>query len=185
LIEMFRGIPSDCPAAFFVVQHGPTWMLETFSLALERETGFKFSLADEGMVPERGHAYLSPGDRHLYIRHGAARLGLSDDPPENFVRPAADPLFRSASTFFGRYCIGVVLTGMGRDGSKGVVHVKAAGGLVFAQDPETAVANSMPKNAIATGSVAKVFSLPQMSEAIAAEVNRLSAELDLKSRNPR
>ena len=183
LIELFRAIPSTCPAAFFIVQHGPAWMLETFSLAMERDTKFKFCLAKEGMVPVPGQAYLSPGDKHLYIHSTSARLGLSDDQPENFVRPAADPLFRSASSFFGRYCIGLVLTGMGRDGAQGIAHVKARGGLVFVQDPDTAVACSMPKTAIATGSVDKVLSLSQMSEAVTAEANRLSAELAMKLRS--
>lgn len=183
LIKLFKAIPATCEAAFFVVQHGPAWMLETFSPALERETGFKFCLGAEGTVPVRGRAYLSPGDRHLVIHAGSGRLGLSEDPPENFVRPAADPLFRSASSFFGRYCIGLVLTGMGRDGAKGASHVKAGGGLVFVQDPATAVVCSMPKTVIAAGAADKVLSLPEMSETIVAEAHRLSTELDLKLRN--
>lgn len=182
LIELFKTLPPTCEAAFFVVQHGPKWMLETFAATLERDTGFKFTLAREGLPAECGHAYLAPGDCHLYIHQGSGsvRMGLSDSPPENFVRPAADPLFHSAAGFFGRYCVGVVLTGMGRDGVKGATYVKSAGGAILVQDPETAVAPSMPRTVVSAGLADKVLPLPQLGEAITAETLRLSLALKMK-----
>lgn len=185
LIELFKALPPTCEAAFFVVQHGPKWMLETFASTLERETKFKFTLASEGMPAMCGQAYLSPGEQHLYIHPGAGsvRLGLSDGPPENFVKPAADPLFHSAAGFFGRYCVGVVLTGMGRDGVKGASYVKSAGGTILVQDPETAVASSMPRTVVSAGLADKVLPLAQLGESIVAETLRLSVALKMKLKN--
>ena len=110
-------------AAFFVVQHGPAWMLETFSQRLMKETSFKVKMAANYMVPELGTVYLAPGDKHMLVDEHTLKLVINDGPKENFVRPAADPLFRSVAKAFGRYTVAVVLTGLGKDGSQGVLHL--------------------------------------------------------------
>lgn len=182
LTALFRSLPRQCAAAFFVVQHGPAWMLDMFALQLQRDTGFEFLLAREGMVPETSYAYLAPGDRHMCVQASPLALRLNAGAPENFVRPAADPLFRSASQAFGRFCVAAVLTGMGRDGAQGVIEIKSGNGVSLAQDPETAMAPSMPRTVIAARLADKILPLTELGAAIAGEVARLSAELKFESR---
>ncbi|MGE5499326.1 MAG: chemotaxis protein CheB, partial [Syntrophothermus sp.] len=97
---------------------------------------------------KKGEIYLAPGDMHMLINPEKLEIELSDGPPENFVKPSADPLFRSAAKVFGNRLIGVVFTGMGHDGSIGAGYINAAGGVVIAQDPSTAIANSMPQTLV-------------------------------------
>lgn len=176
LIEVFKNMPDNTNAAFYIVQHGPSWMLETFSIRLQKETPLKVSLASNGIVSEPGNIYIAPGDRHLRIEAGTLKLMLDDGPKENFVRPAADPLFRSASQAFGQYCIAVILTGLGRDGSQGAAQISSVQGTVIIQDPVTAVAPSMPRTAIESGVPHKLVPLNEMSKIIAQTVFPLSAQ---------
>ena len=142
LTEVLRGLPPSISskAAFFLVQHGPEWMLSTFTSRIQGDTSLEVVLGSQGMPVKPGHLYLAPGDRHLTVRPGHYTLKVSNDPPENFVRPAADPLFHSTAEAFGRYCVGVILTGMGRDGTRGAAYIHRVGGVVLAQDPSSAMA---------------------------------------------
>jgi len=94
--------------------------------------------------------YLAPADRHVVVQQGPV-LELSEEPMENYLRPSADPLFRSAARVFGSKCAAVVLSGLGIDGGSGAAQVAAAGGLVLAQDPSEALDPSMPNNVIQAG----------------------------------
>lgn len=172
LSRVIRALPADCRAAFLVVQHGPSWMLEAFAERLRREGPFPVELARDGALLAEGRVYLAPGGRHLCVEGGPPRLALREDPPENFRRPAADPLFRTAADVFGPRCLAVVLTGMGRDGALGAARVLAAGGGVLAQDPERSVAPSMPQTLVAAGIPDAVLALEAMAEAIAEAVSR-------------
>ncbi len=183
LIEIFRNVPQDIDAAFFVVQHGPPWMLETFSQRLQRETKLNVSLASNNAKPEPGNIYIAPGDRHLRIENGTMNLILDDGPKENFVRPAADPLFRSAAQAFGKYCVGVILTGLGRDAAQGAAQVASINGQILVQDPETAVAPSMPRTVIETGIRHKIISLADMAKAIEDAVRPMAAKLKEEHEN--
>ncbi len=180
LIELFRQIPEDTYASFYVVQHGPTWMLETFSQRLQKETKLKVSLAANGMQSEPGNVYIAPGDKHLRIENGTYRLLLDEGPKENFVRPAADPLFRSVAAAYGKYCVGVVLTGLGRDGAQGAAHIASAQGVVIVQDPETAVAPSMPKTIIEGGIQHRMAPLNSIGKLISETVFPLAAKIKKK-----
>lgn len=177
LIELFKSMPDKINASFFVVQHGPSWMLETFSQRLQRETSFNVTLATDGIVPEVDHIYISPGDKHMRIDPATYKIFLDEGPKENFVRPAADPLFRSAAEAFGKYCVGVVLTGLGRDGAQGASQIAAVKGVVIVQDPETAVAPSMPTTVVQSGINCKVLPLSAIGKEIAETVFPLSASL--------
>ena len=161
----------------FLVVHGPAWMLETFSTRLQKETTMTVRLAEEGMETRAGEMYLAPGDRHMVVESGSLRIRLNMDAPENYMRPAADPLFRSAAAAFGRHCIAVVLTGMGRDGTLGAATIAAAGGKVIAQDPRTAVASSMPQTVVNIGAASSVVPLDALGEALRTQVLALAAEL--------
>jgi two-component system chemotaxis response regulator CheB len=173
LIEIFKRIPEDTPAAFYVVQHGPPWMLETFAQRLQRETPLHVNLAIHNAPSEPGNIYIAPGDRHLRINPVDLRIQLDDGPKENYVRPAADPLFRSASAAYGKYCIAVILTGLGRDASQGAAQIASHQGLVLVQDPATAIAPSMPKTVIETGIVHNLVPLDRMSEEIISNITEM------------
>ena len=104
------------------------------------------SLAVNGMKIEKGNVYISPGDKHLKVDPKSFKIILDDGPKENFVRPSADPLFRSVADAFGKYSLGVILTGLGRDGALGTAQIASVKGTVLVQDPDTAVAPSYAVN---------------------------------------
>ncbi len=180
LIEVFRGISGSINASFFVVQHGPPWMLETFSQRLQKETPLNVMLAVNGQSISSGNIYISPGDKHLRVDPKNYHIILDDGPKENFVRPAADPLFRSIADAFGRYSVGVVLTGLGRDGTQGCAMISSVKGAILVQDPETAVAPSMPNTVISSGIVHRKVPLADMAKAISETVFPLAAGLKQK-----
>ncbi len=133
LVEFFQNMPDKISASFFVVQHGPSWMLETFSSRLQKETAYDVLLASNGILPEVGCIYIAPGDKHMRIEPSTYKIVLDEGPKENFVRPAADTLFRSVAAAYGRYGIGVVLTGLGRDGAQGAAQIASVKGTVIVQ----------------------------------------------------
>lgn len=174
LATVLKQLPVTPTAAFLLVVHGPAWMLETLAGRLRPLLAMPVKLAVHGETLIPGTIYLAPGERHLLVQPGSLALSLSDTPPENYVRPAADPLFRSAAQAFGRHCIGVVLTGLGRDGTLGALHVAAAGGVVIAQDPAGAVAGSMPQTVIDSGAVTTVVPLERMAATLLDHIQRLA-----------
>ncbi|MBP9212155.1 MAG: response regulator [Bacteroidetes bacterium] len=148
LLKLFKDIPPIDSAAFMLVQHGPAWMLESFADRLRATASMPVVIGKEGMELQPGRIHLSPGDRHMIVDPVSQQLRIIDDPPENFCKPAADPLFRSIAAAFGAGSIGIVLTGMGRDGSIGAGFIRAAGGTVIAQDPATAILPTMPQSIV-------------------------------------
>jgi len=177
LIEVFRQVPDEIYASFFIVQHGPSWMLETFAQRLQKETKLKVSLAANNIEIEKGCIYIAPGDKHLRIEQHTFKMLLDEGPKENFVRPAADPLFRSIASAFGKYSIGVILTGLGRDGAQGAAQISSVQGVVIVQDPETAVAPSMPRTVIEGGVPHKLAPLSTIGKVIAETAFPLAARL--------
>jgi two-component system chemotaxis response regulator CheB len=146
--EVVSKLKSTDKAAFFIIMHGPAWMLQTFAERLNTLAQMPVHLAKNGLAAKPGNIYLAPGDFHTVLNPEKMELMLNDDPPENYVRPSADPLFKSVAVKFQSRTIGVVLTGMGHDGSIGCGYIAAAGGRVIAQDPATAVLPSMPESII-------------------------------------
>ena len=176
LTKVFNMLAPTFRATFFVVQHGPAWML---AQRLKRKTTMRVSLAKDGVRAVPGEIYVAPGSRHLLIESGSLTLRLADNSPEGFIFPSANLLFRSAAKAFGRHCVAVVMTGMGYDGSRGAAIVATSGGVVIAQDPETAGARSMPQTVIEMGIPKSVVALEHIAETITRYVNRLFAEIDL------
>ncbi|PKL89531.1 MAG: hypothetical protein CVV23_04775 [Ignavibacteriae bacterium HGW-Ignavibacteriae-2] len=148
LIKFFKNIGVINNAAFLVVQHGQEWMLKTFAKSLQQNINMPVHLGSDNLEIKPGNVYLAPGDKHMVIVKNSAVLEFLDTPPENFVRPSADPLFKSIASAFGNKSIGVVLTGMGRDGSIGAGYISAAGGTIIAENPQTAILPSMPNSVI-------------------------------------
>ncbi len=144
LNDVVARLTPTSDAVYFIVQHAPAWALEAMVARWNKLTPMHVAFAETGMPIEGGGIYVAPKERHLAIHPDRGSLMLLDDPPENFVRPSADPLFRSIATRFGKWSIGVVLTGMGRDGVRGAQYIRGVGGRIIVQDPKTAVAPSMP-----------------------------------------
>jgi two-component system, chemotaxis family, protein-glutamate methylesterase/glutaminase len=139
-------LPSDLPAAVFVVLHIPSRSIGLLSTVASAAGPLPACQAEDGMRIERGHVYIAAPDHHLILVDGHIRLGRG--PRENMVRPAIDPLFRSAALSYGPRAIGVVLSGLLSDGASGLNAIKRCGGLALVQDPEDAVADEMPRRAL-------------------------------------
>lgn len=170
------SLDPELRAAYFLVLHGPGWMLETFTERLVGICKVNVRMAEDRAPIEVGSLHVCPGDVHLKIEGGRTRL--SNEPAENFVRPAADPLFRSLAQAYGKKGLGVVMTGMGRDGSLGAQYVHHAGGRILVQDPTTAVAASMPRTVLGMGCVQQILRLEELGTGIGQHVRELSTQLE-------
>ena len=144
---LFKELGKIDNAVFFITQHGPKWMLKASVEFLQRETSMEVFLGKEDLKILPGRIYIAPGDRHLTIGKDL-KIHLLDTPPENFVKPSADPMFKSIAEVFGSKAIGVVLTGMGTDGSVGCGYIFSEGGKIIVEDPATAILHAMPSSVI-------------------------------------
>jgi two-component system chemotaxis response regulator CheB len=141
------GLRPDVNAAIFIVLHLPATRTSQLPELLSSWGPVPAVHPADGEVIRAGRIYVAPpGDRHMTVRKW--RVRLTAGPKENHVRPAADPLFRSAAAAYDGRVIGVVLTGCDSDGSKGLAQVAACGGITVVQDPEEAHEPSMPFNAL-------------------------------------
>jgi len=159
--EIVPTLPDDLGVPIFIVQHMPALFTKTLAERLDRSGAIEVVEAADGDPVVPGRVYLAPGGHHLAVaRVGTAvMVTITDDPPENSCRPAADVLFRSAADVYGGGVLAIVLTGMGHDGLHGSEAVRAAGGSVIAQDAETAVVASMPGGVAAAGLTDAVVAL--------------------------
>lgn len=150
LAEVIPGLPATLDAAVIVVQHMPPGFTEGLARRLDQLAALPVSEASDGQLLRAGAVYLAPGGRHLRVRREAAevRFVLSDEPPVHGVRPAADPLFASVAHCFGAHAVGVILTGMGRDGVEGLGAIHDAGGRALVQDEATSIIYGMPAQAL-------------------------------------
>lgn len=150
--DLLSRVPADLKAAFLVVQHMPPYFTATFAERLNRTSPFQVKEAEDGDVVRRGLALLAPGDFHMKIEKkrvggGVERvIRLTKEPPVHELRPSIDVTMASAAENFPAPVIGVILTGMGADGSAGAAAIRRAGGRAIVQDPETAVLDSMPRS---------------------------------------
>lgn len=149
LAELVPALPGNLPAAVVVVQHMPPRFTRSLAARLDGASAFRVLEAGEGEPLRAGHAYLAPGGAHLRIRRAAQayETELGEDGPVWGVRPSADILFASVARHFGPRTVGVVLTGMGRDGSEGLRALREVGGWTIAQDEESSIIYGMPKMA--------------------------------------
>ena len=157
LIALFENLPADLPAAFLVVLHIPAHEPSVLHSILARVTSMRVVAAQEGQRIEAGTVYVAIADRHLMITEDGIRL--TRGPKECRARPAVDVLFRSAAQSAGKNAVGVILTGMGKDGAQGMLEMKAAGAYNFAQDEASCVVFGMPREAIAIGATHEVGAL--------------------------
>jgi two-component system chemotaxis response regulator CheB len=155
-----------------LVQHMPQDFTRSLAESLARQTRRRVVEATNGAALSSADVFVAPGGRHLVLRGPRAnpQLGLSDTPPENGCRPAADVLFRSLAATLGRDVLAVILTGMGCDGTAGLRAVRRAGGYIIAQDEASSVVWGMPGSAVRAGVADEVRPLSEISATVAAIV---------------
>lgn len=165
-------MPADSPG-IVMVQHMPAKFTAAFAHRLDQSSSIEVREARDGDLVHSGLALLAPGDRHLsVVRNGpdSYRVRLDEGPLVNRHRPSVDVLFESAAASAGNRTIGILLTGMGRDGARGLLKLKDAGALTIAQDRSTSVVFGMPKAAIDLGAAGAVMPLPMIPAAVLAEL---------------
>ena len=169
-------LPPDCPG-IVIAQHMPESFTKSFAQRLDNLCKISVKEAENGDRILPGHAYIAPGHSHLLVKRSGAHYvcELSDGPPVNRHRPSVDVLFRSAANQVGHHAIGVILTGMGKDGAQGMLEMKHAGAYNFAQDEASCVVFGMPKEAIATGGVDEIVPLQNMAARIMGHLSSLGS----------
>jgi len=152
--DVLLGMPPDAPAVL-ITQHMPPGFTKSFAERLDRLCRLRVQEAVNGERALPGHAYIAPGDSHLVVRRSGADyiLGVNQDPPVNRHRPSVDVLFHSAANTVGRNAIGVILTGMGKDGAAGMFELKRSGAYTLGQDEASCVVYGMPREAFILGGV--------------------------------
>lgn len=168
LQSIFSAFPGDLPFSLVVSQHMPPGFTRTFAERLNRTSAFEVTEARDGDPVRAGCALIAPGGRNMVFQRtdGEVTVRLLDpEPGENYL-PSVDRMFRSGAEVFGPQLLGVVLTGMGNDGSLGVRAIKGSGGQVLSEAEESAVIFGMPRAAMATGMVDAVVPLDRMSDEI-------------------
>jgi two-component system chemotaxis response regulator CheB len=158
LERLLPRLAADFPAGVLVVQHMPAHFTEALAERLDQLSPLRVREARDGDRIGQGTVLIAPGDHHVVVERGG-NLRLMSSPPVNGCRPSADVTFQSAAPIYGSRMIGVVMTGMGKDGALGLTAVRAAGGRVVAQDKDSCVIWGMPKAAIDAGVVHDVVAL--------------------------
>jgi two-component system, chemotaxis family, protein-glutamate methylesterase/glutaminase len=172
LTELLAALPLELPVPIVVTQHMPPTFTRLLAEGLAAKTGYPVFEAMNGDPVEPGVVLIAPGDHHLTFARtrGGVVVRLSQQPPENCCRPAVDVMFRSLAETYPGEALGVVLTGMGKDGLRGAEAIHAARGVVFAQDEETSVVWGMPGFVANAGLAHRVLPLHRMADAVAAAV---------------
>lgn len=158
----------------FITQHMPPTFTKTLADNIQDKTGIPCVEAEDGMSVANGHAYVAPGDYHMHVVKGAGgmTIRLSQDPPENYCRPAVDVMYRSLIEVYGNQFLSVILTGMGSDGLKGAQTLTEKQGVVIAQDEQTSVVWGMPGAVSEAGICYDILPLERIGEKINMIMNK-------------
>jgi two-component system chemotaxis response regulator CheB len=169
LLKLLAGLDLPAPLYAFLVQHIHPRFTPLLVRRLAEVSPVPVREAEDGATVQPGCFYVAPGGRHLVVERaqpGAYRTRLTDDPPQHGVRPSVDALFASLATAFGPRVVGVVLTGMGRDGLEGARAIKARGGIILAEAEASCVVYGMPRALAEAGVADGLVPLDSMTEAI-------------------
>jgi len=171
LLAILRTLPIDAPG-IVIVQHMPERFTAQFAARLDSLCAISVKEARTGDTVLRGQALVAPGNHHMLLKRVAGRyqVDVSDGPLVNRHRPSVDVLFRSAARYAGANAIGVILTGMGNDGARGMVEMKQAGAYTIAQDEASCVVFGMPAEAIKHGATERVLPLDRIASEILMRV---------------
>lgn len=174
LATLLPTLATDLPVPVVVVQHMPPVFTRLLAERLDAQSRVTVAEARDGEWLTAGRVLIAPGGRHLVVRRrgASAVVELSDEPPENFCRPAVDVLFRSVADVYGDRVLAVVLTGMGRDGELGARTIRDAGGSVWVQDDASSVVWGMPGAIANAGLASRVLPLSQIGRQVAAALAR-------------
>ncbi|MGA8864778.1 MAG: CheB methylesterase domain-containing protein [Gallionella sp.] len=168
-IKVFlSGLPANAPP-ILITQHMPESFTKSFVERLNGLCSMRVKVAEHQENILAGNAYVAPGHSHMLVEQvpGAAyRILLNRDPPVNRHRPSVEVLFQSAARVLGGNAVGVMLTGMGKDGAAAMLEMHQAGAYNFAQNEASCVVFGMPREAIALGAVDEVVSLDNMAERV-------------------
>jgi two-component system chemotaxis response regulator CheB len=178
LASVIPELPRELPAAVLIVQHMPAGFTKSLARRLDAVSRLTVAEACHGDVVVNGRAYIAPGGCHMRVDmvDGVPRIVVDEHaPPVWGVRPAADPLFRSLAAAFGPACVGVVLTGMGRDGAEGLRAIREAGGAAIVQDRETSTVYGMPNAALRLAGADHVVPLAGVAPAVGRLLARAEA----------
>jgi two-component system chemotaxis response regulator CheB len=167
LKEILMRLPADCPP-ILVTQHMPATFTPAFARRLDQECPMTVSEANHNERVEAGHAYIAPGGYHLELVRSGSHFACSvhDGPAVSGHRPSADVLFRSAAHIAGSNSIGVILTGMGKDGAEGLLDLRQSGAMTLGQDEASSLIYGMPRVAFERGAVIRQLPLSEIADAI-------------------
>lgn len=171
--QVLQGLPAEVPPVV-IVQHMPPVFTRSFAERLDRLSALRVKEAEDGDLLESGHAYIAPGDYHLQVARDGSRYRarVVQTPPVNRHRPSVDVLFDSVAQASGASAVGVLLTGMGADGARGLKQMRDAGACTIAQDEETCVVFGMPREAIQMGGAEFVLPLPRIAHKVVELLDR-------------
>ena len=174
--QVLASLPADAPG-IVIAQHIPKAFSTPFARRMNANCALTVCEAQDGQQIVPGHVYIAPGDRHLLVARDGARYvcSLDDGAAVNRHKPSVDVLFRSVAQNAGRNAIGVLLTGMGKDGARGLLEMHAVGSRTLAQDEATSIVWGMPGEAVALGAVEEVRPLTEIAPRLCA----LSAAMDI------
>ncbi len=177
LTEVIPRLPADLPVPVAVVQHMPPVFTGALAENLDKKSALAVVEAEDGTPLEAGRVYIAPGGKQMRIGGSSTSpvVRVTDDPPENHCKPSVDYLFRSVREVFGPKALGVIMTGMGRDGTEGLKEMKKSGAFVLAQDEATCVVYGMPMEAVKAGVVDEILPLEKLAERITALVGSAAA----------
>jgi len=164
ILELLKATPYDS-SGIVIVQHMPEIFTRSFAERLDSICKITVKEASDGDTVIRGRALIAPGNKHMQLKRSGSRyyVSLNDAPPVNRHRPSVDVLFSSVAKYAGKNAIGVIMTGMGNDGAKGLLEMRNANAYTIAQDEESSVVFGMPKEAIKLQAVNKVLPLNLIS----------------------
>jgi two-component system chemotaxis response regulator CheB len=173
LATLIQELPMGFPIPILIAQHMPPVFTRLLAERLSAQTGHSVREAVDGDELDAGTILVAPGDHHLTVsREGdSVRARLNQEPPENACRPSVNPLFCSMAECYGQGTLGIVLTGTGQDGVRGVKRLKTCGATVFAQDQESSVIWGMPGQVVKMGLADQVLPIDQMAAAVLRAVN--------------
>jgi two-component system chemotaxis response regulator CheB len=177
--ELLQPLPPDSPG-ILIAQHMPAGFTKSFAQRLDNLCRLTVSEAVHGERIVPGHAYIAPGGFHLSLAQSGANYVARVDQalPVNRHRPSIDVLFDSAAKHAGKNAIGIILTGMGRDGAEGLLRMRQAGAHTLAQDEASCVVFGMPRESIAIGAASEVVPIQEMSQRLMAHLRSLAEPAD-------
>lgn len=169
LREVLERMPADCPG-IAIVQHMPEKFTLAFARRLNGICAMEIKEAEDGDEVAAGRVLIAPGNRHMLLQRAGTqyRIAIKDGPPVSRHRPSVDVLFRSAAQYAGPNALGIIMTGMGDDGARGLLEMRKAGARTLAQDEESCVVFGMPKEAIELGAAERIVRLARIPNEIMA-----------------